>query len=90
VARLLNGWHPENIPLVSDSNFRTRVDWCQLLGYEKVLTTFVNYGAVACERQSDILRSLATPQLLVQSGVDEMAEAIFQKFRDFGLDVRVK
>jgi hypothetical protein len=64
--------------------------WSQNLGHEKVLTTFTSYGAVACERQSAILRCLATPQQLAKSGADEIAEAIFQKFRDSGLDVRAK
>jgi hypothetical protein len=62
--------------------------WNQNLGHEKVLTTFTSYGAVASERQSEILRYLATPQPLPQSGADEIAEAILQKFRDSGLDVR--
>jgi hypothetical protein len=64
--------------------------WSQNLGHEKVLTTFVSYGAVPCDRQGEILRGLVTPQQPVQSGADEIAEAILQKFRDSGLDVRVK
>jgi hypothetical protein len=36
--------------------------WSQNLGHEKVLTTFLSYGAVACDRQGEILRGLATPQ----------------------------
>jgi integrase len=34
--------------------------WSQNLGHEKVLTTFLNYGAVGCDRQSEILRGLTT------------------------------
>jgi hypothetical protein len=64
--------------------------WSQNLGHEKVSTTFTSYGAAACERQSQILRCLATTQQLGQSGADEIAEAVFQKFRDSGLDVRVR
>jgi hypothetical protein len=64
--------------------------WSQNLGHEKVLTTFMSYGAVACDRQGDILRGLASQQQPVQSGANEIAEALFQKFRDFGLDVQVK
>jgi len=64
--------------------------WSQNLGHEKVLTTFTSYGAVARDRQGEILRSLATPQQPVQSGANEIAEVLFQKFRDSGLDVRVK
>jgi len=62
--------------------------WSQNLGHEKVLTTFTSYGAVARDRQGEILRSLATPQQPVQSGANEIAEVLFQKFRDSGLDVR--
>ena len=64
--------------------------WSQNLGHEKVLTTFTSYGAVARDRQGEILRSLATPQQSVQPGADEIAAALFQKFRDSGLDVRVR
>jgi integrase len=64
--------------------------WSQNLGHEKVLTTFVSYGAVGRDRQGEILRALATPQQPVQSGANEIAEALFQKFRDSGLDVRAK
>jgi site-specific recombinase XerD len=63
--------------------------WSQNLGHEKVLTTFTSYGAVACERQGEILRGLVTSRHPVQAGVDEIAEALFQKFRDSGLDIRV-
>jgi hypothetical protein len=42
--------------------------WSQNLGHEKVLTTFTSYGAVARDRQGEILRSLAAPQKPAQSG----------------------
>jgi integrase len=32
--------------------------WSQNLGHEKVLTTFINYGAVAPHRQADLIRGL--------------------------------
>jgi integrase len=64
--------------------------WSQNLGHEKVLTTFVSYGAVARDRQGEILRGLATQQQPAQPGANEIVEALFQKFRDSGLDVRVK
>jgi integrase len=63
--------------------------WSQNLGHEKVLTTFVSYGAVARDRQGEILRGLATPQQPVQLGANQIVEALFEKFRDSGLDVRV-
>jgi len=62
--------------------------WSQNLGHEKVLTTFVSYGAVARDRQGEILRGLATQQQPAQPGANEIVEAQFQKFRDSGLDMR--
>jgi len=47
--------------------------WSQNLGHEKVLTTFTSYGAVACDRQGEILRSLTTPQQAPQSDANEIA-----------------
>jgi hypothetical protein len=41
--------------------------WSQNLGHEKVLTTFLNYGEVACQRQGEIIRGLAAPQEVMQS-----------------------
>jgi integrase/recombinase XerD len=35
--------------------------WSQNLGHEKVLTTYLNYGAVTRNRQAEILRKLAQP-----------------------------
>jgi len=64
--------------------------WSQNLGHEKVLTTFLNYGSVTCDRQGEILRGLTIPQLAVQPAADEIAEAVFQRFRDSGLDMQAK
>lgn len=63
--------------------------WSQNLGHEKVLTTFLNYGEVACHRQGEIIRGLATPQQ-AQSGADEIAEALIKKLRDSGVDMWAK
>jgi integrase/recombinase XerC len=64
--------------------------WSQNLGHEKVLTTFTSYGAIARDRQGEILRSLATPRQPVQLGANQIVEALFEKFRDSGMDVHVK
>ena len=64
--------------------------WSQNLGHEKVLTTFTSYGAVACDRQGEILRALVIPQEPARSDADEIAEAFFQKLRDSGLEVHIK
>jgi len=62
--------------------------WSQNLGHEKVLTTFTSYGEVACQRQGEIIRGLATPQLTMQSGADEFAEAVYKKLRGSGIGVQ--
>ena len=64
--------------------------WSQNLGHEKVLTTFLNYGEVACQRQGEIIRDLAMPQQATQSDADDIAEALFKKFRDSGVEMQVR
>lgn len=64
--------------------------WSQNLGHEKVLTTFLSYGEVACQRQGEIIRGLATPQQAMQSDANEIAEAVFKKFLASGVGVPVK
>jgi len=61
--------------------------WSQNLGHEKVLTTFLSYGEVACQRQGEIIRDLATPQKPVPSDADEIAEAVYKKLRLPGVEV---
>ena len=53
--------------------------WSQNLGHEKVLTTFLSYGEVACQRQGAIVRDLAKPQGNKLTDADEIAEAIFKR-----------
>jgi len=55
--------------------------WSQNLGHEKVLTTFLNYGSVAYERQGEIIRGMVTSGQAVQSVADHIAEAVFRRFR---------
>jgi len=64
--------------------------WSQNLGHEKVLTTFTSYGTVACDRQGEIIRGLATPQQTVQSNTDEIVEALFNKMRNSGMGIQAK
>jgi hypothetical protein len=56
----------------------------QNLGHEKVLTTFLSYGAVTCQRQGEIIRDLAKPQrpMRVDADADKIAEAVFKKLRE--------
>lgn len=62
--------------------------WSQNLGHEKVLTTFLSYGEVACQRQGQIIRNLATPQRSTSPDADEIADALFKKFRSSGIGVK--
>jgi len=62
--------------------------WSQNLGHEKVLTTFISYGEVACQRQGEIIRDLAMPQRAVPTDADEIAEAVYKKLRLSGMDVK--
>jgi integrase len=55
--------------------------WSQNLGHEKVLTTFLNYGSVACDRQAEIIRGLTGSKQPVKSDVEEFAEAVARKLR---------
>jgi integrase len=64
--------------------------WSQNLGHEKVLTTFLSYGEVACQRQGEIIRNLATSQRSVSTNADEIAEAVFKKFTSSGINVNEK
>jgi site-specific recombinase XerD len=61
--------------------------WSQNLGHEKVLTTFLSYGAVACQRQGEIIRGLATQKHAAQSNANEIADALFRRFRDYGVNI---
>jgi integrase len=62
--------------------------WSQNLGHEKVLTTFLNYGAVTRDRQGEILRGLAEQKQSVQSGTNEIADAVLQRLRDAGMNLQ--
>jgi integrase len=64
--------------------------WSQNLGHEGVLTTFLNYGEVACDRQREIIRGLATPEQTVQSDAREIAEAVVKRLLDSGVDMVVR
>ena len=59
--------------------------WSQNLGHEKVLTTFVNYGEVACQRQGEIIRELAEPRLAARTNVDDIA-VLARRLRELGFD----
>ena len=64
--------------------------WSQNLGHDKVLTTFLSYGQVESPRQGEIIRGLATPQQVMQSDANEIAEAVFKKLRASGVDIQIR
>ena len=61
--------------------------WSQNLGHEKVLTTFLSYGEVGCQRQGEIIRDLATPQKNMPTDASEIAEAVVKRLSRAGVDV---
>jgi len=64
--------------------------WSQNLGHEKVLTTFLSYGEVACLRQGEIIRDLATPQKPMPTDASEIAKAVVKRLSRAGVDVLKK
>lgn len=64
--------------------------WSQNLGHEKVLTTFLSYGEVACQRQKEILQGLATPHSFMQSNAKEIVEAVLTGLRESSVDLKGK
>lgn len=56
--------------------------WSQNPGHKKVLTTFLSYGGVACQRQGKIIRDLAKPQQATQLDIDELATLLVRDVRD--------
>lgn len=58
--------------------------WSQNLGHEQVLTTFLNYGVVAPDRQAMIMRGLRGGGQSKQPGAEEIADAVIRKFQSVG------
>lgn len=56
--------------------------WSQNLGHEKVLTTFLSYGGVACQRQGEIIRDLAKPQQVERPDINEFATMLVKEIKD--------
>jgi hypothetical protein len=59
----------------------------QNLGHEKVLTTFLSYGEVACQRQGEIIRNLTAPQKTAPIDADEIAEAVCKRLLSSKMEV---
>jgi hypothetical protein len=58
--------------------------WSQNLGHEGVLTTFMSYGSVACERQGEIIRGLATSRQPTLASAEDIAEAVAKRLQGTG------
>jgi site-specific recombinase XerD len=64
--------------------------WSQNLGHDKVLTTFQSYGQVESQRQGEIIRGLAAPQVTAPTDVRELARALAQEMWGVSGDAVVK
>lgn len=63
--------------------------WSQNLGHEKVLTTFSSYGEVAPDRQAEITRDLARPEVEPAIGASLLAKALMREIQEYGIIVQV-
>ena len=66
--------------------------WSQNLGHEKVLTTFISYGEVACQRQGQIIRNLSKSQGAISPDAEMITEALalFRKLNASDIDFKKK
>ncbi|SHI12977.1 tyrosine-type recombinase/integrase [Desulfofustis glycolicus] len=55
--------------------------WSQNLAHENVLTTFLSYGEVPCQRQGEIMLALENAPDDREDGASVIAEAVFKKLR---------
>lgn len=63
-----------------------KLGWSHNLGHENKMTTFIFYGAVACQQQGEIICDLAMPQPDRQSDAEGIAEAVVRKMRENGVE----
>ncbi len=59
--------------------------WSQNLGHEKVLTTLLSYGEVRVSASGGNHAGIGRPQEVTQPDANDIAEALFRKFRESGL-----
>jgi len=50
----------------------------------------LSYGEVACRRQGEIMRSLTTTPQQDRPDADEIADALFKRLQESGVDMRGK
>jgi integrase len=63
--------------------------WSQNLGHEKVLTTFLNYGAVAYDRQGEIIKGLSGSRQSFQPSAEAIADAVAKRLQTACADTKV-
>lgn len=61
--------------------------WSQNLGHEKVLTTFLSYGAVSYHRQSEIMRGLAAPRPTTSHDAEKFADVVLKRMQEAGVAI---
>lgn len=61
--------------------------WSQNLGHEKVLTTFLNYGSVACVRQGEIIKDLGVSRQTVQPSAGVFLDNLVQELKRRGMSL---
>lgn len=61
--------------------------WSQNLGHEQVLTTFMSYGAVASDRQGEIIRGMGMSRKSAQPSVEDIAEAVARQLKTAGISL---
>jgi integrase/recombinase XerD len=83
----LHGFNPHSfrhaLAALGEKNCRTAEEfkaWSQNLGHEGVLTTLSSYGAVAEQRQAEIIRGLAS-RAAHRAGADTLAERVAEAVR---------
>ena len=60
--------------------------WSQNLGHDKVLTTFLSYGQVACDRQGEIIQGLAAAQPGIPTDIPSaLAKALVREMQGAGI-----
>ena len=62
--------------------------WSQNLGHDKVLTTFLSYGEVTCQRQGEIIRNLTKNKTSISTDANMIAEAVYEKLYSSGMNVK--
>ena len=61
--------------------------WSQNLGHEKVMTTFMNYGSVARDRQGEIIKGLGSGEQASGTDAEKFVAEVFRRFERRGIKI---